>query len=210
MARAPFFDPIDVLVPPPRRFGSSVLRIVVTVVIVGVGILLLESGLLRPSLGLDRSGAGLSQASATTKPTLFFIVRNGGRVSLSIEGVDARAPGLSDSKISFVSYTAGVGLGNPVEGPVSLTANGEVEIMMSFGSWDCRSIAIHGNDTVPIHVRSPLGINSTVSVVPGFHFDPPGTPVLVGIPDANQIGWAAAITWEACHHGSGTIGSGPP
>jgi hypothetical protein len=209
MVPVPFSDPIDVLVPPPRRFGSSVLRIVVTVVIVGVGIFLWESGLLRPNLGLDLSGSE-TQASASTKPTLFFIVRNGGRVSLSIEGVDARAVGLSDSRISFIPYRAGVGPGNPVRGPVSLTANGEVEIMMSFGSWDCRSIAIHGNDTVPIHVRSPLGVTSTVSVVPGFHFDPPGTPVLVGIPDANQIGWAAAITWETCHHGSGTIGSGPP
>lgn len=207
---APFSDPVDLLVPPPRKFGRSVLRVVVTVAIIAAGGFLWESGLLRPNLGLDPSRAEWIQASATTKPTLVFIVRNGGRVPLSIEGVDARAPGLSDPTITFAPYGTGVGPGHPRKGPVSLSPNREMQIMMSFGTWDCRHVALHGSGTVPIHVRSPLGINATMAVVPGMHFDPPGTSVLVGQSDPNEIGWAAAVTWMACHPGSGPVGSGPP
>lgn len=206
----PFSDPVDLLVPPPRKLGRSVLRIVVTVAIIAAGAFLWESGLLRPNLGLDPSRAELIQASATTKPTLVFFVRNGGRAPLSIDGVDARAPGLSRPTITFASYGTGVGLGHPHKSPVSLSPNGEMQITMSFGTWDCRHVVLHGSSTVPIHVRSPLGINATVAVVPGMHFDPPGMPVLVGQSDPNEIGWAAAVTWKACHPGSGPLGSGPP
>ncbi len=204
-------DPVDLLVPPTRRLGSSVLRFAVAVAVIISGTLLWDSGLLRPNLGVSPAGSGWSQAATTSRPEIAFTLRNGGRVPLSIEGVDARAPGLADPVVTLALTGGAVGDGRPGVGSVTVRSQGTVRITMRFGSWDCRQIRLHGSDTVPIHVRSPLGLDSTVSVLPGLHFDPPGTPVVtVGMADANQIGWAAAITSKACHPGSGPVGAGFP
>jgi hypothetical protein len=81
---------------------------------------------------------------------------------------------------------------------------------MIFGTWNCRAIEPHGTDTVPVHLSGLFRVNATVSVVAGFHFDPPTAGVLIGSVDRNEIGWAAGITWTSCHPRSGPPNSAGP
>jgi hypothetical protein len=193
---------IDLLVPPPRSFRRSLVLTAVTVVIVFGIVVVTSSGLLRPKLGLEMN-ASYTAAGPTSRPNLAFNVRNNGRFALSIVGVDVRTAGLSDARVTIAPLNAGGELG-PAHGfPLTVQGGGVAHITMTFATWNCQAIARHGSYTVPIHLSSPLGLSTTVSVVPGFHFDPPGTGVLIGWSDPNEIGWAAGITWTSCHRGSG-------
>jgi hypothetical protein len=195
-------DQVDLLVPPPRRFRQSVLLTVATVLVVVVVVFVSGSGLVRPKLALDFD-ASYTAASPTSRPSVAFTVQNTGRFPLSIVGVDTRMAGLSGARVTIAQFGPEGELGPRHGFPLTLTGGGHAHITLTYASWKCQAIESHGSDTVPIHLSGPLGLNATVSVVPGFHFDPPDAGVLIGQPDANEIGWAAGITWMSCHPGSG-------
>ena len=194
-------DPVDLLVPPPRRFRRSLLLTVATALVVVVVVFVSSSGLVRPKLALSLD-ASYTAAGPTSRPTVTFTVRNNGRFPLSIVGVDTRVAGLSGARVTIAPFDALGELGPRHGFPLTLTGGHQAQITLTFASWNCRAIEPHGSDTVPIHVSSSLGLDATVSLVPGFHFDPPDAGVLMGYPDANEIGWAAGITWTGCHPGS--------
>jgi hypothetical protein len=202
-------DPIDLLVPPPRGFRRSLVLTGIAVLVLFVIALTGSSGLLRPKLGLALD-ASYTAAGPTSRPSLTFNVQNNGHFRLSIVGVDARAAGLSDVRVSVALFGA-EGQLVPSHGvPLTIQGGREAHITMTFAKWNCQKIEPHGNNSVPIHLSNPLGLNATVSVLPGFHFDPPSAGVLIGSPDPNEIGWAAGITWTSCHTGSGPPNMGSP
>jgi hypothetical protein len=195
-------DPIDLLVPPPRRFRRSLLLTVAAVLAIVAVVFASSSGLVRPRLALDPN-ASYTAASPNSRPGAMFNVQNDGRFPLSIVGVDARMAGLTGATVTIARFGAEGELGTGHGFPLTLAGGREAHITLTFAHWNCQAIESHGSDTVPIHVTSPLGLNATVAVVPGFHFDPPDAGVLIGYPDADEIGWAAGITWTSCHPGSG-------
>jgi hypothetical protein len=202
-------DPIDLLVPPPRSFRRSLLVTVAAVLVAVAVVFASTSGLVRPRLALGPD-ASYTAAGPTSRPSVTFNVQNNGRFPLSIDGVDARMAGLSGAGVTIARFGA-VGALGPRHGfPLTLTGGSEAHITLTFARWNCKAIESHGSNTVPIHVASPLGLDATVSVVPGFHFDPPDAGVLLGYPDANEIGWAAALTWTSCHPGSRPPNTGMP
>jgi hypothetical protein len=167
------------------------------------------TGLIRPKLGLEYDDS-YTAASATARPGLSFNVRNDGSFPLTIVSVDARQPGLEGPHVA-ISVVGENGTGPRVgSGNVRVASGSEVRITVTFTAWDCGRLVARGSETVPIHISGPLGLQTTQSVVPGFHFDPPSTGVVVGIPDPNEIGWAAGITWTACHQGSSAPNSATP
>jgi hypothetical protein len=171
--------------------------VVVTVAVVWVW----NTGLVRSRLGLV-SEVSSAEAGPGTEPELTFIVRDLGSVPLYLDAVDARAPGLGPSTVRFALESPRGDLGPRVGGPVRVGGGGDVVVSMTFASWDCGRIDAYGSDTVPIHMHGPLGLHGTVSLVPGVHFDRPHSEVIIGSPDADEVGWAAGITWSACHGGS--------
>jgi hypothetical protein len=202
-------DPVDLLVPPPRRFRRSLLLTAAAVLATVVVVFASTSGLVRPRLALAPE-ASYTAAGPTTRPSVTFNVQNNGRFPLSIVGVDARMAGLSGAGVTIVRFGAEGELGPRHRFPLTLRGGSEAHITLTFARWSCQAIQSHGSDTVPVHVSSPLGLDATVSVVPGFHFDPPDAGVLLGYPDANEIGWAAGITWTSCHPGSRPPNTGIP
>jgi hypothetical protein len=202
-------DPVDLLVPPPRSFRRSLLLTVAAVLVAVVVVFVSSSGLLRPKLALDLN-ASYTAAGPTSRPSVSFTVQNNGRFPLSIVGVDTHMAGLSGARVTIARFGAEGELGPRHGFPLTLTGGRQAHLTLTFASWNCRAIEPHGSDTIPIHVSSPLGLNTTVSVVPGFHFDPPGAGVLIGYPDANEIGWAAGITLTSCHPGSAPPNTGIP
>jgi hypothetical protein len=194
-------DPIDLLVPPPRSFRLSLTLTVVTALVLAAVALTGSSGLVWPRLGLT-SDASYTAAGPTSSPSLTFNVQNNGHLPLSLVGVDARVPGLGDAKTTVAQLGAGGELGSGHGFPLTINGGQVAHITMTFATWHCQSIKRHGSTTVPLHLSHSLGLNATVSVVPGFHFDQPGAGVLIGSPDQNEIGWAAGITWTSCHPGS--------
>jgi len=202
-------DPIDLLVPRPRSLRRSLALLGIPVFIIIAVALSATTGLIRPKLGLDFN-ASYTAAGATSRPALSFNVRNDGSFPLTIVSVDARQPGLEDPRVAM-SVIDVDGTDRPVgSGNVRVAGGGEVHIAMTFTSWDCGRLNPRGSETDPIHISGPLGLQTTQSLVPGFHFDPPNTSVLIGIPDPNEIGWAAGITWTACHQGSSAPNSATP
>jgi hypothetical protein len=200
-------DPIDLLVPPPRSFRRSLVLTGLAVLVLSVVAFTASSGLLRPKLGVALD-ASYTAAGPTTTPSLTFNVENNGYFSFSIVGVDARVAGLSGAKVSVAQLGAEGGATHGF--PVTIQAGHEAHLTMTFARWNCQGIRPLGGNTIPLHLTSLLGLNDTVSVVPGFHFDPPGAGVLIGSPDPNEIGWAAGITWTSCHPGSGSPNTGAP
>ena len=174
-----------------------VLLVAVTVAVVWVW----NAGLVRPRLGLV-SGVSSTEAGRSTTPELTFTVRNVGSVPLYLDAVDAGAPGLDRATVRFAVGSPNGVLGPRVGRSVRVGGGGDVEVSMTFASWDCGQIDADGSDSVPIHMHGPLGIHDTVSLLPGVHFDRPDSAVIIGLPDPNEIGWAAGITWSACHGGS--------
>ena len=202
-------DPIDLLVPRPRPLRRSLALLGIPVFIIIAVVLSATTGLIRPKLDLDFN-ASYTAAGATSRPALSFNVRNDGSFPLTIVSVDARQPGLEGPRVT-ISVIDVDGTDQPVgSGNVRVAGGGEVHIAMTFTSWDCGRLNPRGSETVPIHTSGPLGLQTTQSVVPGLHFDPPSSGVLIGIPDPNEIGWAAGITWTACHHGSSAPNSATP
>jgi hypothetical protein len=194
-------DPIDLLVPPPPRRGRSLFRGVVAVLVLVAIAAVGSSGLVLPKLGLGLNAA-YTPAGSITGPSLSFDVRNGGEFPLSITGVDPRARGLGGARVSVAVAGAG-GAVRPSRGmPVSVGGGVAAHITMTFARWDCRAIEEHGSNTVPLHLSGPIGVDTTVSVVPGLRFDPPNWSGPVGTPDPREIGWSAGITWTDCHPGS--------
>lgn len=201
-------DTVDLLVPPPRPWWWAAVRAVVVVAVIAAALWIWASGLAVPKLGPDgQSGSSwsLGQASRTSGPQLVFMVRNNGSVPLTVDGVDARAPGLISPQVTV--STGGITV--PAGRPVPLAPGAVLVVGMHFASVDCRAIEVGGSDTVPFHLRSPLGVHTTTSLVPGLLFDRPGSPIQVGTVDPNRIGWAAGITWTACHPGSSTPSMSP-
>jgi hypothetical protein len=191
-------DPVDLLVPPPRSMTRSVgLAIVVAVVVIGV-VTILNVGVVRPRLGLDLSSSSFTQAGPTSRPGMTFIVRNNGRLPLTIDGLDARGPGLGAPIVTFASDEATGSVGRPLDGSINLSAGKEVRVTMAFASWNCRGTSLGASPTVRFHVRDPFGLHVTESLVPGHQFSTFGT----GLRE-RAIGWSAAITWTSCHPGKG-------
>lgn len=81
-------DPIDLLVPPPRRLRRSLFLAGITVLVIVVVIALSSTGLVRPKLG-PTSNASYRAASSSTTPNLAFNVRNDGS-SHSLSAVRTR------------------------------------------------------------------------------------------------------------------------
>jgi hypothetical protein len=202
-------DPIDLLVPPPRSFRRSLVLTGMAVLVLLVVALTGSSGLLRPKLGLAPN-ASYTAAGPTSGPSLTFNVQNSGHVPFSMVGADARSAGLSGAGVSIAPLGAEGSSGATHGFPLTIQGGHEAHITMTFARWNCQKIEPHGSNTVPLHLSTLLGLNTTVSVVPGFHFDPPGAGVLIGSPDPNEIGWAAAITWTSCHPGQGPPNMGSP
>jgi hypothetical protein len=167
-----------------------------------------SSRLLRPKLGLALGAASYTAAGPASRPSLTFNVQNNGHVPFSIVEVDGRATGLSGARVSVALVDAGGDLAPGHGSPLTVPGGRVAHITMTFATWNCRTIKPHGSNTVPIHLSNSLGLNATVSVVPGFHFDPPDAGVLIGSPDQNEIGWAAGITWTSFHPGGGPPNSG--
>jgi hypothetical protein len=202
-------DPVDLLVPPHRSFRRSLLLTGITVFAIVIVVFASSSGLVWPKLALGLN-ASYTAASPTGPPSLTFNVRNNGRFPLSIVGVDAHVAGLGTARVTVAQFGA-EGESGPIHGfPTTIKGGREAHITMTFATWNCQAIEPHGSNTVPVHLSGPLGLNTTVSVVPGFHFDPPNAGVLIGSPDPNEIGWAAGITWTSCHPGNGPPNTGSP
>jgi hypothetical protein len=194
-------DPVDLLVPPARSRGRS-LVLIGLLIVVGVAVVVVgNAGVLRPRLGLV-SGVSSTEAGGARPPELTFVVRNLGSVPLYLDGVDAQSPGLGRPTVRLAVESASGAPGRRVGGPVRVGGGGEVVVSMTFGSWNCGRIDADGSDSVPVHMHGPLGIHTTVSVLPGVHFDRPDSAVIIGSPDPDEIGWAAGITWRACHGGA--------
>jgi hypothetical protein len=202
-------DPIDLLVPPARSFRRALLLTLFTAIVLFAVAFAGGSGLLWPKLGLGLD-ASYAAASSTTRPSMTFNLQNNGRLPLSIVGADARAPGLVGARVTVARLGTGGAMESAHAFPLAIAGGHEVHITMTFARWRCSEIKLHGSDTVPIHLSDPLGLNTTVSVVPGYHFDPPSTGVLIGSSDPNEIGWAAGITWMSCHPGTGAPNMGVP
>ncbi len=201
-------DPIDLLVPPPRTLRRSLVLMAITALVLVLVVAVANTGLVRPKLGLVPN-ASYTAAGSTTLPSLAFDVRNDGSFPVSIVGVDARARGLGGARVGVARL--GAGGTQAAHGFPLRIAHGDVaRITMTFATWNCRAIQLHGSDTVPLHLSGPLGVSTTVSLVPGFHFDPPDAGVLIGAPDENEIGWPAGITWTGCHPGSSDPNAATP
>jgi hypothetical protein len=208
---SPDLDPIDLLVPRPRPLGRSLVLSGLLVVVVIVVVLCATTGLIRPRLGLEFNDS-YTAASTTSRPSLGFNVRNNGSFPLTIVSVDARQPGLVDPRIA-ISHTNVSGESRFIgSANVRVPRGSEVHIELTFAAWDCGRLISRGSETVPIHISGPLGLQTTQSLVPGLHFDPPSTSVSMfnDRPDPNEIGWAAGITWTACHRGSSAPNSATP
>ena len=177
--------------------------------VIVVVVALSSTGLVVPKLGLT-SNASYRAASSSTTPNLAFNVRNDGSFPLTLSGVDTREPGLSDGTVTIATLGAGGERGLAQGFPLRLGSGQSARVTMTFARWNCVAIEPHGNTTVPFHLSGPLGLDTTVSVVPGFHFDPPDAGVLIGAPDQNEIGWPAGITWTSCHPGSGPPNAATP
>jgi hypothetical protein len=195
-------DPIDLLVPPPRGPRRAVLTVLGVVVLVTVAAVLWNTGLVRPRIGLVSASASWVQAGPGSDPGVTFVLRNDGSVPFHLEGVDARAPGLGRPRVA-VSLLQADGTPARSDGGSPVVGGGlQIRVVLTFRSWDCDRIENYGSATLPVHARGPLGLNATTSLDPGFHFDPPGVDSIDGPSDPNEIGWAAALTWTACHPGS--------
>lgn len=202
-------DPIDLLVPPPRRLRRSLPLTAITVLAVVVIVAICNTGLVRPKLGLT-PGASYTAAGSSTKPSLAFDVVNDGSFPVTLSGLDPRAPGLTNARVTIGPVGDGGEVG-PTDGfPLRMSSGEVAHITMTFDSWNCRTIELRGRTTVPIHLAGPLGLATTVAVVPGFHFDPPNAGVLIGTQDQNEIGWPAGITWTSCHPGSNPPNAATP
>ena len=197
-----FVDPIDLLVPPPRSPRRAALRVLAVAVLVTVAAVLWDTGLVRPRIGLGSASASWVQAGPGSDPGVTFVLRNDGSVPFRLEEVDARAPGLGRPRLA-VSLLRPDGTSARGAGGLPVVGGGDqIRVVLTFLSWNCDRIENYGSTTVPVHARGPLGLNATTSLDPGFHFDPPGVATIDSQSDPDEIGWAAAITWTACHPGS--------
>src|ERR1019366_9092372 len=80
-------DPIDLLVPRPRPLRRSLAMSGILVLAVIAVVLSATTGLIRPKLGLEFNDS-YTAASATSRPSLSFNVRNDGSFPLTIVSVD--------------------------------------------------------------------------------------------------------------------------
>ncbi len=178
-------DPIDLLVPPPRGIRRSLPLTAIAVLVVVIVVAMCNAGLVRPKLGLTPD-ASYTAAGSSTKPSLAFDIRNDGSFPFTLSGVDASASGLSDARVTIEPVGAGGELRTSYGFPLRMSKGDIAHITVSFAAWNCPTIELHGRTTIPIHLAGPLGVNTTVSVVPGFRFDPPDAGVLIGSPDQTR------------------------
>ena len=94
--------------------------------------------------------------------------------------------GLSDARVTIEPVGAGGELRTTDGFPLRMSKGDIAHITVSFAAWNCPTIELRGRTTIPIHLAGPLGVNTTVAVVPGFHFDPPNAGVLIGTQDQTR------------------------
>lgn len=117
-------------------------------------------------------------------PHIGLYVANDGWTTATLTSVELATPGLSGGSW-FVP-------GRRPDTPIRLVPHHGVELNIAYRHLDCAALARGTVRPLVFHVRTVLGLSSSLRIAPLGYRSPTG----------GALGWSAGATWATCHPGT--------
>jgi hypothetical protein len=179
-------DLLDRVVPPPPPTWHLVVLVVAMLVVAALAAIGRDVGVVAPSFQLGAVSPYQVTAQGSHGLAFSFTVQSSRILPVTFEGIDASASGLSGPRITYEMNSAAVGL------PIHLSQSQQVEVRITWPQVDCTLITTGERYDLPIHYRSELGWNATISVSMPWTEQNDFSPRQLG------VGWPAGVSWSAC------------